>query len=104
MVSFVFVTGGRPLSDLHPASHLQRLASRSAACLSGCLHPMSAPHSSVPPSVPQGVLRRVVLLTNTSIYPVLYEWDLGVMGLRDTLSGGVLEVVPASGGRDCQRS
>jgi hypothetical protein len=54
--------------------------------------------------VPQGVLRRVVLLTNTSIYPVLYEWDLGVMGLRDTLSGGVLEVVPASGGRDCQRS
>lgn len=49
-------------------------------------------------TLPQGVVRRVVLLTNTSVYPILYEWDLGVMGQsREALGGGVLEVSPAGG-------
>jgi hypothetical protein len=46
----------------------------------------------------QGVLRSLVVLTNTSAYPVLYEWDLGVMGAPGSLSGGDLEISPGSGG------
>jgi hypothetical protein len=46
----------------------------------------------------QGILRSVVVLTNTAAYPVLYEWDLGVMGQPESLSGGILDVSPASGG------
>jgi len=53
-------------------------------------------------TLPQGIMRRVLMLTNTSPYPVMYAWDLGFLGADAQSSGAFLkgvsvEVTPATG-------
>ncbi|KAL6761327.1 hypothetical protein V8C86DRAFT_3023865 [Haematococcus lacustris] len=48
-------------------------------------------------ALPRGVLRQVLVLTNTCPYPLKFEWRLGVMASSQALQGGHLEVTPTSG-------
>lgn len=44
----------------------------------------------------QGVARRVLVLTNKSQYPLLFNWDLGVMAVHGALQGS-LNITPSTG-------